>query len=232
MPTFVRRALQKRDLHLALILNTHYHTDHIAGNLKLQQEYGAPIIGPNKEKHRIDGLTRGTDQGDLVTFSDLRGQVIDTPGHTSGHVSYYFPQIKALFCGDTIFSLGCGRLFEGSAAQLWESIVKLRALPDDTLLYCGHEYSERNAKFALLLDKDNPELKLRIADITETRRKGLPTIPVTMALEKKTNPFLRADDPAFQNNLSKNGFPVQGTDPAAIFGALRAAKDRYSPDVM
>lgn len=227
----VRRELQKRDLHLAVILNTHYHTDHIAGNLKLQNEYGAPVIGPDLEKHRIEGLTRGVNQGDIVTFSDLRGQVLDVPGHTSGHVAFHFPALKAVFCGDTLFSLGCGRLFEGTAAQMWESVQKLRALPDDTLLYSGHEYTEKNAKFALLLDKDNAELKLRIADVSNLRRKGLPTLPVALAQERQTNPFLRVDQPDFQKNLAKNGFPVQGTDPAAIFGALRAAKDRFNPDV-
>lgn len=226
----VLRYLRKKDLHLALILNTHYHTDHIAGNLKLQKEYGAAIVGPDKEKHRIEGLTRGVDNDALVTFSDLRGKVIETPGHTSGHISFYFPSIKALFCGDTLFSLGCGRLFEGTAAQLWESISKLRELPDDTLIYCGHEYTEPNAKFAILLDKNNAELKMRVTDVTALRKRGRPTIPVKMELEKKTNPFMRVDCKDFQTNLEKSGFPVQGTDPAAIFGALRAAKDRFTPD--
>lgn len=226
----VLRHLRKNDLHLALILNTHYHTDHIAGNAKLQKEYGAPIVGPDKEKHRIDGLTRGVDHNDIVTFSDLRGQVINTPGHTSGHISFYFPALKALFCGDTVFSLGCGRVFEGSAAQLWESIVTLRNLPEETLLYCGHEYSEKNAKFALLLDKNNSDLKLRAAEITDLRKKGLPTLPVKLGSEKKTNPFMRVDCPDFLKTLNKNGFPVEGTDPGAIFGALRSAKDRFNPD--
>lgn len=226
----VLRYLRKKDLHLALILNTHYHTDHIAGNAKLQKEYGAPIVGPDKEKHRIEGITRGVDNNDVVTFSDLRGQVMDTPGHTSGHISFYFPALKALFCGDTIFSLGCGRVFEGSAAQLWQSISSIRNLPDDTMLYCGHEYSEKNAKFAMLLDKNNSELKLRVAEITDQRRKDLPTLPVKLSDEKKTNPFMRVDCPDFMKTLTKNGFPVEGTDPAAIFGALRAAKDRFNPD--
>jgi hydroxyacylglutathione hydrolase len=227
----VQRELQRQDLHLAVILVTHYHADHIGGVLKLQQLYGAPVIGPDLEKHRIEGITRGVSDGDVVTFSDLRGKVIDVPGHTSGHVSYFFPSIKALFCGDTLFSLGCGRLFEGTASQLWASLDKLRQLPDDTLVYAGHEYTEKNAKFALLLDKDNPDLKIRIADVASLRHKGEPTLPVKLGLEKKTNPFLRVDNPEFQRALAKNGFPVQGTDPAAIFGALRAAKDRFNPDI-
>lgn len=222
----VRRALQKKDLHLALILNTHHHSDHAGGNTKLQHEYGAPVIASAKEAHRVEGVSRGVEKGDIVSFSDLRGQVIETPGHTAGHVAYYFPVLKAVFCGDTLFSLGCGRLFEGTAAELWGSLCALRNLPDDTKIYPGHENSEKNSKFALMLDKDNPELKIRINEITDLRKQGLPTLPVTLGAEKKTNPFLRVDCPDFQQTLSKNGFPVEGTDPAAIFGALRAAKDR------
>ncbi len=224
----VLRTLQKKDLHLALILNTHHHSDHAGGNARLQHEYGAPIIASSKERHRIENLSRGVEKGDIVSFSDLRGQVIETPGHTSGHVSYYFPSIKALFSGDTLFSLGCGRLFEGSAAELWDSLCALRNLPDDTLVYCGHENSEKNARFAMMLDKDNAELKLRVNEITERRREGKPTLPASLGFEKKTNPFLRVDCPDFQQTLSKNGFPVDGADPAAIFGALRAAKDRFT----
>ncbi len=226
-PEVVRRALQKKDLHLALILNTHHHSDHIGGNAKLQREYGAPIIGPTLEQHRIEGMARAVENGDLVTFSDLRGQVIGTPGHTSGHISFYFPGLKALFCGDTLFSLGCGRLFEGSASQMWQSLTTLRGLPDDTLVYAGHEYTEENGHFAQVVDKDNLDLKQRLADVATLRRKGKPTLPVTLGDEKKTNPFLRVDCPDFQKSLAKNGFPVDGTDPAAIFGALRAGKDRF-----
>lgn len=222
----VRKALQKKDLHLALILNTHHHSDHTAGNARLQKDYGAPIIGPSKESHRIEGLSRGVDEGDLVTFSDLHGKVIETPGHTSGCISFYFPELKALFCGDTLFSLGCGRLFEGTPVQMWDSLLKLRALPDDTMVYAGHEYTEKNIAFAMMLDKNNAALQARAAEVTSLRKKAMPTLPVSLATEKATNPFLRADEPAFQAMLEKNGFPA-GTDPAAIFGSLRAAKDRF-----
>lgn len=223
----VLRYLRKKDLHLALILNTHHHHDHTTGNAKLQHDYGAPVIGPAKEETRIEKISRGVDDGAVVTFSDLRGRVIETIGHTEGHIAYYFPSLKALFSGDCLFSLGCGRLFEGSPADQWHSLTKLRTLPDDTLLYAGHEYTERNSQFALILDKNNKDLKLRIEEVAALRRKGLPTMPVTLGLEKKTNPFLRVDDPAFQAMLAKNGFPVDGADPAAIFGSLRAAKDRF-----
>lgn len=222
----VCRALQEKDSHLALILNTHHHSDHTAGNAKLQHDYGAPIIGPSKESHRIEGLSRGVEEGDFVTFSDLRGQVIDTPGHTSGSISFYFPELKALFCGDTLFSLGCGRLFEGTAAQMWNSLLKIRALPDDTQIYCGHEYTEKNATFALALDKDNEALKARVEEVRKRRKKGQPTLPVSLATEKATNPFLRADESSFQKILEKGGISPDA-DAAAIFGSLRAAKDRF-----
>jgi len=222
----VIRALQKRDLHLALILNTHHHSDHTGGNQKLQQDYGAPIIGPGKEAHRIEGLSRGVEDRDIITFSDLRGEVIATPGHTEGSLSFYFPSIKTLFSGDTLFSLGCGRLFEGTSVQMWDSLQKLRALPDDTLVYAGHEYTEKNAPFALMLDKTNEALKARALEVTALRRKGEPTYPVTLAQEKATNPFLRVDDPTFKKMLGKNGFPIDA-NPAALFGLLRSAKDRF-----
>lgn len=222
----VRRALQKKDIHLALILNTHHHSDHTGGNKKLQHDYGAPVIGPSKESSRIEGLSRGVEAGDFVTFSDLRGEIIETPGHTSGSLSYYFPALKALFCGDTLFSLGCGRLFEGTAADMWASLAKLRALPDDTQVYCGHEYTEKNAPFALMLDKKNEALQARVAEVNALRKKGQPTLPVSLGLEKKINPFLRVDQPDFQKMLEKNGLAVDA-NPAAIFGSLRAAKDRF-----
>jgi hydroxyacylglutathione hydrolase len=224
----VLKALKQRDLFLALILNTHHHNDHIGGNARLQKEYGAPIIGPAKERHRIEGMTRAVTDGDIVSFSDLRGQVIATPGHTSGHIAFFFPDLQALFCGDTLFSLGCGRLFEGTSAELWNSLTRLRALPDDTKIYCGHEYTEANAKFALAIDKTNAALKDRLAQISELRRRGQPTIPALMGDERKLNPFLRLDDPSFKPVLTKNGLPTDGADPAALFGALRAAKDRFT----
>lgn len=223
----VLRELKKRDLHLSLILNTHHHKDHVGGSDKLQKEYGAPIIGPAKESGRITNLSRGVGNGDSITFSTLRATVIETPGHTSGHIAFYFSQLKALFCGDTLFSLGCGRLFEGTPVQMWDSLTKLRALPDDTLIYCGHEYTESNAKFALAVDKNNAALQTRIQQVTSLRKAGKPTLPSLISVEKLTNPFLRVDQPDFHKALAKSGLALQGTDPAAIFGTLRAAKDRF-----
>jgi hydroxyacylglutathione hydrolase len=227
-PDVVLKALKERDLYLSLILNTHHHKDHIGGNAKLAREFGAPIIGPSKERSRIENMARGVEKGDTVTFSNLHGRVIETHGHTSGHIAFYFPEIKALFCGDTLFSLGCGRLFEGTAAQMWDSLVALRALPDETLVYCGHEYTEANAKFALALDKTNPDLKARADAVSILRKNGKPTIPAILGEEKRANPFLRADLPEFQQVLAKSGFAGRDADPAGIFGALRAAKDRFA----
>jgi hydroxyacylglutathione hydrolase len=223
----VLKALKARDLHLSLILNTHHHKDHIGGNERLQNEYGAPIIGPGKEQGKIGFLSRGVGQGDTVTFSTLRADVIETPGHTAGHIAFHFPQIKALFCGDTLFSLGCGKLFEGTPTQMWQSLMALRALPDDTLVYCGHEYTEANAKFALALDKHNIDLKQRAEQAAVLRQQGKPTLPALLGDEKKTNPFLRIDQPDFQKTLGKAGLAATGTDPAAVFAALRSAKDHF-----
>lgn len=223
----VSKFLKSRDLHLALILITHHHSDHIAGNEKLAQEYGAPIIGPAAETSLIANLARGVRDNDTVTFSTLHGKVIETHGHTSGHVSYYFPEMKALFCGDTLFSLGCGRLFEGTAAQMWHSMKALRALPDDTQIFCAHEYTESNAKFALAIDRHNPALQQRVAEVCQLRKDRKPTVPTTLSIEKSANPFLRADDPLLHKALAIAGLAAQGTDPAAIFGSIRAAKDRF-----
>ncbi|MBV8061139.1 MAG: hydroxyacylglutathione hydrolase [Alphaproteobacteria bacterium] len=223
----VDRTLKEHNLSLTLILNTHHHNDHIGGNQKLAHDYGAPIIAPTQERGRIKDITRGVVQGDTVTFSTLRGDVIETHGHTSGHISYYFPALKALFCGDTLFSLGCGRLFEGTAPQMWESLKRLRSLPDDTQVYCAHEYTLANAKFATAVDPDNQALKDRVAEAKALRKNNTPTIPTLMGVEKATNPFLRADDPTFAKRLNKMGLAATGTDAAAVFGGLRAAKDRF-----
>lgn len=222
-----RRALRARDVNLELILLTHHHRDHTAGALALAEEFGAPILGPAKEKTFLSGLSRGVSGGETVAFSTLRGQVLDTSGHTVGHVSYYFPQIKALFCGDALFSLGCGRLFEGTAAQMWEALKLMRDLPDDTQIYFGHEYTEGNARFAMAVDKANTALQARLDDAVAKRKESRPAVPVALKIEKEANPFLRIDQPDFHKALARSGLPIQGTDPAALFGCLRAAKDRF-----
>ncbi len=223
----VMQHLKKNDLYLALILNTHHHSDCVNGNEKLQQEYGAPVIGPEKEKSLIPGLSRSVGHGDVVSFSTLRGKVIETHGHTDGHISYYFPHLKSLFCGDALFSLGCGRLFEGNSTEMWESLKLLRNLPDDTKVYCNHENSEANAKFALMIDKDNEELKRRADEIAALRKQGKPSIPAMLGEEKLCNPFLRTDNQALRAALAKTRIAPEDADPAAVFGLLRSAKDHF-----
>ncbi len=223
----VSKALKERDLYLALILNTHHHPDHTGGNERLQEEFGAPVIGPIKEKGLIPGISRGVADGDLITFSTLRGRVLATYGHTDGHISYYFPQIKALFCGDVLFPLGCGRAIEGDTAQLWNSLRILSGLPDETQIYCGHEYGEINAKFALMVDPDNEALKVRAAEIAALRKAGRPTVPSVMEIEKRCNPFLRTDQPDLRKALAKAKIAPEDADPAAVFGLLRSTKDHF-----
>ncbi len=191
---------------LDLILNTHWHPDHAGGNAALQAATGATIVGP-AEVTRIAPLDREVVGGDTVMLGDTAFQVIETGGHTLGHVAYYAPSADVAFVGDTLFALGCGRLFEGDAAQMWASLARLAALPDQTKVYCAHEYTAANARFALSVDAD-PVLAARATAIFSARQRGEATVPTEIGLEKATNPFLRAGD-------------------AAGFAALRAAKDAF-----
>lgn len=215
-------ALEARGLTLQLILNTHHHPDHCGGNLALKQRFDGAIIAPEADRHRIPGIDRGVVEGDTVAVGSARAKVIAVPGHTSGHVAFWFEEDKALFSGDTLFALGCGRLFEGDAAMMWASLLKLRALPPATRIYCGHEYTASNARFALAVDAHNPELRLRADEITELRRQDQPTIPSTLAVELATNPFLRADQPRLAEDLG-----LEGADPVAVFAELRRRKDQF-----
>jgi len=227
----ILNVLNKQDLFLALILNTHHHANHVTGNEKLYQEFGAPIIAPAKEQNRIPNVARGVGDGDIVSFSTLRATVIETSGHTMGHVSYYFPQIDALFSGDALFSLGCGKPSGGDPVRAWESIKKLRELPNETLVYFGHECSEDNAKLALMLDKDNPDLQRIAEKISIARAKGQPTVPTTIGEQKLANPFMRVDDKAFRENLQKLSFAPADAEPAAVFGKLCLARAKLTyPD--
>jgi hydroxyacylglutathione hydrolase len=176
-----------------MILNTHHHGDHIAGNKALKEVYGCTIYGPEAEKDKIDGLDHLLKEGDRIEIGNVKAHVIETPGHTLGHICFYVEELRALFAGDTLFSLGCGRLFEGTAAQMFDSIAKLKALPDETRLYCGHEYTMSNADFAFTLFPKNENLHLRAQMVKTLRAQNRPSLPVTMGLEKMTNPFCLAE---------------------------------------
>lgn len=207
-------ALDALDWSLDLILNTHWHPDHAGGNEALKAATGATISGP-AEVTRIAPLDRVVRGGDVVLLGETRFEVIDTGGHTLGHVAYHDAADEIAFVGDTLFALGCGRLFEGAPEQMWESLARITALPDDTTVYCAHEYTASNARFALSVD-DDPALKARAEAVFAARARGEATVPTTVGAEKATNPFLRAP-------LLRPNAPT----PAQAFAEIRAAKDSF-----
>ena len=215
-------ALEEAGWRLTHIINTHHHGDHTGGNLELKQKYGCIVVGPRADRDRIPGIDVEVGDGDTYMFGDAEARVFDTPGHTRGHITYWFPDSKALFCGDTLFALGCGRLFEGTAQQMWNSLSKYRAVPDDTLVYCAHEYTQANARFALTVEADNARLVARAAEIDRLRAAGKRTVPSTMGEERATNPFLRADQAPVARAV---GLPP--SDPVAVFAEVRARKDKF-----
>ncbi|WP_062016626.1 hydroxyacylglutathione hydrolase [Aureimonas sp. AU4] len=214
--------LQREGWHLTHILTTHHHNDHTQANAALKARFGLEIIGPVRERERIPGLDRAVSGGDRIDLSGLEVEVIDTPGHTAGGISYYMPDEKLLFANDALFSLGCGRLFEGDAATMWASLQRLRSLPDDTMLYCGHEYTATNARFAIDVDPGNLLLQERVKEVEALRIEGKATVPVSLGREKRTNPFLRADDPGLAEAIG-----MAGADPVAVFAALRERRNGY-----
>lgn len=215
-------ALERRGWTLTHILTTHHHGDHIEGNLALKTRFDAQIIGPAEEANRIPGIDMTVPGGGSFTFAGHAVKAIETPGHTAGHVSYHFPEDELLFAGDTLFALGCGRLFEGTPADMWASLTKLAALPDETVVYFGHEYTLSNARFALTVDPDNAALRQRADEIEALRAEGGFTAPTTIGLEKRTNPFLRADDPDIRRHLG-----LEEADAAEVFAEIRRRKDSF-----
>lgn len=215
--------LQEKGLGLDYIINTHHHWDHTGGNAKLKAKYGCEVVGAACDAKRIEGIDTQLKDGDEWTLGGLKMKVYETPGHTIGHVTYYFPEAKALFPGDTLFLLGCGRLFEGSPKQMHTSLSKLKVLPEDTAVYCAHEYTESNAVFATTVNPNNKALKERAAQIKRMRKEGLPTVPGVLGQELATNPFLRADDIDIRITL---GLPEDATE-LQTFTAIRSAKDLF-----
>ena len=216
-------ALAERGWTLSDILITHHHADHIHGVPELKTRFpNVKIWGPAKEAARLPFLDHEVAEGDIVRIGPAAAKVIETPGHTLGHVAYHFEEDDVAFCGDTLFSLGCGRVFETPYAVMWSSLVKLAGLRGETQIYCGHEYTQANGRFAAVVEPGNPILKERIEEVARLRAKNRPTLPTTIAAELAANPFLRAEEQAVQAAVG-----MEGADPAAVFGELRARKDRF-----
>ena len=215
--------LDRQGLMLTHIFNTHHHLDHVGGNDALKARFpNATLIGPASEATRIHAMDKTVAEGDKVEFGDLSFKVIEVPGHTRGHIAFWSEKGAAVFCGDTLFAMGCGRMFEGNAAQMWNSLGKLKWLPSVTRVFCGHEYTQTNARFALTVDPDNQRLAVRAAEVERLRAAGKPTIPSTIGLENETNPFLRADEPAIATAVN-----LPHADPVQVFAEIRLRKDSF-----
>jgi hydroxyacylglutathione hydrolase len=204
------------------VLSTHHHWDHTGGNLEIKQASNCMVIGPGYDQDRIPGIDAGVEEGDRFALGAAVAEILFIPGHTRGHIAYWFPGEAALLCGDTLFSLGCGRLFEGTPAQMWSSLDKLRQLPPETRIYCGHEYTQANARFALTIEPDNADLAAKARQVDAARAAGRATIPSTMAEERAANPFLRADEPAVAAAVG-----LAGADPVTVFAEVRRRKDSF-----
>jgi hydroxyacylglutathione hydrolase len=218
----IERALQRTGWRLTHILVTHHHGDHVEGIEALKARHGAKVVANRADAHRIPGVDLTVEPGQPFAFAERNAEIIDTPGHTVGHIAWHFPDEKVAFVGDTLFSLGCGRVIEGTMEQMWSSLDRLRRLPEDTRLYCGHEYTVANAKFALSVDPDNPALKARAAEAEAQRARGEATLPVTTGAERKANPFLRPDDKAIRQRLG-----MEAASDAEVFAELRQRKNRF-----
>jgi hydroxyacylglutathione hydrolase len=205
-----------------MILTTHHHVDHVEANLALKERFKLRIVGPEAEQAKIPGIDETVEQGSVIHLGDERIDVIATPGHTAGHVSYHLPASKVAFTADTLFALGCGRLFECKPPVMYDSLKKLAALPAETVVYCGHEYTLSNARFALTVDPTNSALKERAAKIEALRADGKPTLPTTIGEELSTNPFLRWHDPAIRKHLG-----MEKASDAEVFAEIRKRKDNF-----
>lgn len=218
----IRTALVHRGWTLTDIFITHHHIDHVEAIAELKGAFGARVVGPRAEADKIEGLDDLVGDGDTLALGNTRFAVMATPGHTLGHIVFYNAEGGHLFSADALFSLGVGRMFEGSPGPMWAGLKRLRDLPDDTLVYCGHEYTQSNARFALSIDPDNVALKARAAEVDALRAAGRPTIPFQLGQDKQANPFLRADSPELARH-----YGLEGADPADVFAAIRKGKDNF-----
>ncbi|MET0584949.1 MAG: hydroxyacylglutathione hydrolase [Candidatus Binatia bacterium] len=216
--------IDQEQVSLQAILNTHHHRDHTGGNEGILAKRKAEVYGHKSDSGRIHGLSRGVDEGDEIQIGELKGTVLFIPGHTTGHVAYLFE--NNLFCGDTLFTAGCGRLFEGTPEQMQASLKKLMALPDNTKVYCGHEYTESNLRFAMSVEPKNPKLASRFERVQGLRARGTSTVPSTIEEEKQTNPFLRWDSKEIQAHV-KAAHATTRLDPVSVFAAVRKMKDSF-----
>jgi hydroxyacylglutathione hydrolase len=213
--------LKPKGWRLTHLLITHHHSDHTSGNLRLKEATGCTIIGPKAEAERIPGIDQGVGEGDTSPFGKFEIRVLETPGHTLGHVAYWIPEARVVFVGDTLFAMGAGRIFEGSAEMMWNSLKKIMQLPRDTEIYCGHEYTAANAKFALTMDPENLALQNRAKEVDQLRAKGKATLPTRLDRELETNPFLRPHVSAIRAKLGMLYAPDW-----KVFAEIRARKNK------
>ena len=218
----VEEALRTKNWRLTDILVTHHHADHTGGIAELKARHACRVTAPQREAQRIPAVDATVREGDFVTIGSLVGRVLETPGHTAGHISYWFKSEKLAFVGDTLFSVGCGRLLEGAADVMWPSLLKLRNLPRDTEVYCGHEYTAANVHFALTVEPNNAALRARAEEVVRLTEAKRPTVPSTIGAEKAANPFLRADLPEVAKAVDLADAP-----PVQVFAAIRARKDKF-----
>lgn len=218
----IERQLEARGWQLTHILTTHHHGDHVEGNLALQRRFGCAIIGPKAEADRIPGIDRQVAGGDTFDWAGHGILVLDCPGHTKGHIAYHIPTEAAVFAGDTLFSLGCGRVFEGTLEEMYGSVSQFKSLPPETRLYCGHEYTQSNARFALSVEPGNSALHQRADEVDRLRAAGLMTCPSSIGAELATNPFLRTDSAEIRRNLA-----LETATDAQVFAELRRRKDGF-----
>ena len=215
-------AITKLNLNLEYILITHHHQDHVGGNIELKNKFNCKIVGFADDSNRIPGIDIIIKDKEIFNFEGEEIQLNFSPGHTSGHVFFYFKKNKLAFVGDVVFTLGCGRIFEGTAKDMYQSVMKIKSLPDEVKIFCGHEYTESNLKFCLTYDQNNEHLTKRAAEIKSLRSKGLPTVPTTVLNEKQTNIFFRCDDKAISQKLGLEGHVEE-----KVFKKLRELKDNF-----